>query len=136
MRAILEWIIRKIIMRCITFMHEWGIFEVLGYILCFELIYEGSKLDIEEHLGFGVAFSGLAFVIPMWTYSKSLHTRSLRRKKSFNLVLNLVLLWIITFTIPAAIVFQSTFLGYICFSILFSLLGFRMDYFGMGFGRM
>ena len=46
--AIADWILKKIIMRAITFLHEWGIFEVLGYILCFEMIYEGSKLDFEE----------------------------------------------------------------------------------------
>ena len=35
---------------------------------------------------------------------------------------------------PITILVQSTFLGYMCFSVIFTLLGFRMVFFGLGIG--
>ena len=41
-KDVIVWIFKKIIIPIIEFMHNWGVFEVLGYLLCFQLVYEGS----------------------------------------------------------------------------------------------
>ena len=42
------------------------------------------------------------------------------------------MVWIISIFIPCAIIFQSTFYGYLVFALVFTLLGFRMIFFGIG----
>jgi hypothetical protein len=104
-KAILEWILRKIIIRIITNLHEWGIFEVLAYVSVFEMIYEGSKLDKRDNLGLMLAVTGIALAIPVWAYSKSLHTRTLKSTQADEeKILNLAATWAVFYTIPAAIV--------------------------------
>ena len=62
--------VNRVIIPILKFCHDWGIFEVLGYVCCFEMIYEGTKLDQEEYLGFMLAISGLVFVILITEYKE------------------------------------------------------------------
>ena len=47
-KAVVEWVLKNIIIPIVNFLHNWGIFELMAYIFCFEVIYEGSHLDVEE----------------------------------------------------------------------------------------
>ena len=76
--------------------------------------------------------SGLVFACPMIMYSTKIHTRKLRNSNNGDLLANLIMLWAISYFAAAAVIFQSTLYGYIVFSLVFTLLGFRMFFFGLG----
>jgi hypothetical protein len=41
-KIIVEWLLKNVIIPLLDFMHNWGLFELMAYCLCFELVYEGS----------------------------------------------------------------------------------------------
>ena len=133
-KKVLTWIFKKIVIPLVTFLHNWGFIELGIYMLTFQLVFEGSKMDITEQLGFMITLFGLFFTVLAMFYSMILHVSKLRVKVDNNLAANLILVWIILFTIPVAIKLQSTFMGYITFMCLFTILGFRMVFFGLGIG--
>ena len=90
-------------------------------------------MDITEQFGFMIVVSGMFMLTLAYGYSTYLHTRKIRSDgKHKDLVLNMVMVWYVLCAVPMAILMQSTFLGYVTFSIVFTLLGFRMIFFGLG----
>ena len=81
-----------------------------------------------------IAVFGLFFTMLAQGYSMYLHVSKLRVKVDENIAANLILVWDMLIIIPIAIILQSTFLGYMAFCILFTILGFRMMFFGLGIG--
>ena len=79
-------------------------------------------------------FTGVAMLAPSLAYSSFLHLKKLRTKPHEVTTINTVAIWAMLTLIPLSIVFQSTFLGYATFSIIFTFLGFRMRFFGLGIG--
>jgi len=129
------WIMKKIVLPIIEFLHSWGIFEAFFYLFCFQWIYEGSLLHVKQDTGFWVAFAGITFAMPMFFYSTYIHTKNLRSSgKSKEIVINLYMLWLVLFWIPVCVRHQSTLVGYMCFIVIFTFLGFRMVFFGLGIG--
>jgi uncharacterized membrane protein YhaH (DUF805 family) len=113
-------------------LHNWGFFEILGFFFCFQIIYEGSKMDIMEQFGFMLALMGRIFVAGIQIYGTSLHTKRLRGIDKETIV-NLSIFWNLVCMIPMAIKFQSTAFGYLTFFCVFTLLGYRMMFFGLGY---
>jgi hypothetical protein len=81
-----------------------------------------------------IALFGLFFSVLAMFYSAFLHIAKLRVAFDANLAANLILVWVILIVVPIAIKIESTFLGYISFMCLFTILGFRMFFFGLGIG--
>lgn len=40
------WLLQNIVIPLVTFLHDWGVFEILMYMLSFQLIREGSLMNI------------------------------------------------------------------------------------------
>jgi len=130
---VVEYVIRNVVIPLIDICHNWGVFELLGYLLVFQLIFEGSQLDIREYLGFMITLTAVAMKIPLWFYSTLLHTKRMRSsREGKELSLNLMIIWTISVNIPLAIAFQSSFFGYFVFVATFHLLGFRIMHFPGG----
>jgi len=91
-------------------------------------------MDITEQFGFMISLFGLFFMMLVMRYSKYLHTGKLRVKVNEEIAINLILVWSLLIVVPIAIKLQSTFLGYISFIFLFTILGFRMVFFGLAVG--
>ena len=72
------------------------------------------------------------FLYGVILYSVLLHTKRIRGFKLKDYVSH-ILVWYIFCSAPIAIVMQSTFFGYIVFSCVFTLLGFRMMFLGLGY---
>ena len=135
LKYLAELALEYIIIPIINFMHTWGLFELFGYLLAFECIYEGSKLSIKEQAGFMIAIGGVLALPLLFGYSTALHTKKFRpTKNGKDVTANLFCVWMILTCIPAAIKFESTFIGYVVFAQVFYMLGFRMAFFGLGVG--
>ena len=118
----------------LNFFHTWGIFELVFYLLAFEFVYEGSKLDKTEQAGFMIAIGGIMALPLLFGYSTILHAQQFRpTPDGKDKTINLFMIYMIITCVPAAIIFQSTLIGYMVFMIIFTLLGFRMVFFGLGY---
>ena len=67
----------------VTFCHLWGIFELSGYLICFQITVEGCRMGISEELGiwgmnFMIALTGQALACVVFRYSFILHTNRIR----------------------------------------------------------
>lgn len=103
-KELIKWICINIIVPFVTFCHDWGIFEVAGYVLVCQLVFEGTKMDKKEWLGFMISFCGFVLSLAMYGYSTFLHATKIRSDgKHTNLVVNIAILWVILYTIPLAI---------------------------------
>ena len=100
LQNLVVWFINSVILPILTFCHNRGVFEVLGYIACFEMIYEGQRLDNDEYLGFMLSLTGLIFVLLMAVYSMKLNTKKLRAKITSKKHLKMFLGWVIGISIP------------------------------------
>jgi len=67
-RAII-WVAKEVLLPLITFIHNWGIFELLFYMLCFQLTLEGSQMEITEKFGFMLALMAFIFLGGVIFYS-------------------------------------------------------------------
>ena len=85
-------------------MHNFGIFELLFYLLAIQLIVEGSLMDKEESTGVMIACTSLIIIFPLFNYSTFLHTRKIRAKKDPEKFINLVVTWLMACYVPMAIV--------------------------------
>jgi len=131
-RAII-WVAKEVLLPLATFMHNWGIFELFFYLLCFQLTLEGSQMDITEQFAFMLALMGFIFLVGVISYSTLLHTKRIRGFR-VEKYLNYMLVWYILCAGPVTVVMQSTFFGYMVFACVFTLFGFRIAFFGLGYG--
>ena len=133
---IAEWIFKEIIVPTITFLHEWGIFEVGLYLGSSQIITEASWMDVNQQTSKQMAsiicFTGLIISYGGFLYSTLLHAAKIRTKSDPQKVQDISALYIMLVCIPLAIVFQSSALGYVVFAIFFVMVGFRMYFFGLG----
>jgi len=102
---IASFILYNIIVPLVEFCHTWGLFEFLGYFLCFQFIAEGSRMDSNEMMGMNIALTGLFMQLPLFFYSTILHTKKMRTKKNPDAFLNLLLTWILLCYFPMTIQF-------------------------------
>lgn len=130
-RAVI-WIAKEVLLPFFTFLHNWGFIEIFLYLMCFQFTLEGSQMDITEQFGFMLALMSFIFVYGVALYSTLLHTKRIRNFKLKNCMYH-ILTWYILCAAPVAIVMQSTFFGYIVFCCVFTLLGFRIICFGLGY---
>lgn len=82
-------------------------------------------------MGFMFALTGIALLVPLFSYSSYVHTGRLSKRieNTEEVFINLTMAWFIAVCVPLAIIFQSKFLGYVVFAKVHNLLGFRMMYF-------
>ena len=81
-----------------------------------------------------ITLTGMLIGAGLFWYSTLLHTKKIKSKKDPKIVIDLFIGWIMLCFFPIAICLQSTFFGYVVFAALFSLLGFRIIFFGLGIG--
>ena len=74
---IAEYILDKILVPLITFMHDRGIFEVMGYSLGCQLITEASWMDNTQSMSLMICLTGMVIIKGMVVYSSELHSRKI-----------------------------------------------------------
>lgn len=91
-------------------------------------------MSTQEQMGFMIVFSGVCILPVAFGYSTKVHTRKIRSDgKKTELMVNFIMVWLLLSMIPVAIFSQSTLIGYLCFCIIYTLLGFRIIFFGLGY---
>jgi hypothetical protein len=132
-RAII-WLFKNVVVPFVTFLHNWGLIELGIYMFTFQLVYEGYRMDQSENLGKMTVIFGLFGTVLAILYSTFLHALKLRSPPEKNMIVNMIMVWVIFSMVPIAICIKSVFLGYMVFIAVFTLLGFRMVFFGLGIG--
>lgn len=93
-----SYLYKKIILPTIKFLHNWGIFELTGYIICFFFILEGCRFNPET--GFYISLSGLIFSLPAFAYSTYLHSHKIKLPRNTERLTSMIALWITFCFIP------------------------------------
>eukprot|EP00727_Mastigamoeba_balamuthi_P007507 m51a1_g3377 hypothetical protein (675) ;mRNA; r:474843-477153 len=125
-----EWFVRSVVVPVGKVMHRLGVFEALGYFVCFMFIADGARRPVEW--GFFVSFTGIALSVPCWAYSLLLHGASLKRAvKSKDGLTFATAAWICSFVVPAALQHQSVMLAFAAVWAVYTALGFSVVCYGL-----
>lgn len=94
-------------------------------------------MDNTQFMSLMICLTGMVIIKGMVVYSSVLHSRKIWEFRA-NVVdtyktQTVFQIMAILSYVPLAIVFQSTFMGYITFGLIFNLIGFRMTFFGLGY---
>ena len=92
MKQFLKKLWKKIIVPFCEMLHNRGILEFSIYYLSAYFIVEGFRINIE--IGYFVALTGMALVIPSYLYSCLRHLKKLRMKKSPDNIVKMVFVWL------------------------------------------
>jgi len=102
-------------------LHGWGVFEVMGYALCWVGVVEGYRIG--DDAGVMVAATACLLCIPCAFYSTFLWSARIVKKLSTEVLLQLLDMWLVLIWIPCAIHFQSSLFGYGVVVALFTAIG-------------
>ena len=126
----MEFVIEKILIPCIKFLHRWGVFEVLGYFICFKFAFRGQKWTTEfsdSDSGFYQACISLGLFYFMQIYTANLHLRKAHDDFNAEKFLRSLPIFYILLMFPYSVVHQSSMFGYFLYLNLFLRIQMTLD---------
>ena len=119
----------RVILPLVMRLHSYGIFEIMAYLLCYQFVAEGFRMDFDS--GLYVALTGAILVIPAMSYSTMVWGIKESKQMHNVTLLQCLCLWLIACWVPLALHFQSTLLGFGVVIAFFVAIGFDA-----GIGRL
>jgi len=116
----------------LIFLHVWGVWELLSYMLIYLLIVQGCRYPPRFiDTGILIALMGALGFLPCWMYSTALWAPATGGDTSaFASLTNSMMCIILA---PLALLLQSSVFGFLAVMALFAALGFSGFAFGLGF---
>lgn len=122
----------KVLKPLAIFLHNWGFFEAVAYLISFTLAVQGLQYPaVQAEAGLMVGLTGGMFMAPCWFYSTTLHIKtSGGNENKFMMLTNGLLALALA---PIAISHDSKLIGFIAVLAVYGAMGFMFCAFGFGF---
>jgi len=131
LRRLWRWLFDDVIVPMTIRFHNWGVIEVVLWLLLCGLQVDSESAFVKE-TGKFIAITSLALSIPCFLYSTFIWTASLPDPENEKTLPRLLALWIFTTTAPLAVLFDSGLLAYASVISFYAVLGFSVCFFGLG----
>ena len=95
---------KKILIPVVTRLHAWGAFEVMAFLVSYQVILEGCSISEELSMGLYIVITGIGLTSFSMGYSTLLHEKRIRDDLSRDMLSDLFTIWGILILIPLAII--------------------------------
>ncbi|CAM9577989.1 unnamed protein product, partial [Ectocarpus fasciculatus] len=119
---IVQCIANEILLPTAIKLHSYGIFELVGYLICFVFIAEGFRMPV--FTGHYMSLTGAVLSLPAAAYSTAVWGLPLVKKITGVCLLQMHCVWLAACWTPLAIHFSSPLLGFGVVLALYIALGF------------
>jgi len=129
LERIIKTFVRRVLIPLAEHCHEWGVFELLSYFICWMFVAEGLRSPPET--GFYISLTGLGGLVPAFMYSTLLHGKKVSKEENRELLTQLMNSWLAACWVPLAIYYQSNLIGYLVVCAIYAVLGFNIACYGL-----
>jgi len=124
-----RWVFRRIVQPLVRFLHDYGLVEMVAWMVCGGIVLE-AQLHVTEEIALYIAATGMALACPALAYSTFRHACKLKGGDKQALP-RMVSVWLAFTAAALAMSHDSTLLGYASVVAFYAAIGFRVVAYGL-----